>query len=70
MSSTAREMIDIHTREEFKQVYSDNDILTRYCEENSLESSPEVAENLEDDIEEFKEMMYSEYKEQRLEEWH
>ena len=69
MSSTPSEILDTHLREEFEQTFTENDILTRYCEENSLVSSPEVSENL-DDIEEFKEMMYEEYKEDRLESWH
>ena len=68
MASTAGEMINYYMCEEFIQSYSDNDILERFAIENDLNIT--LDEINEDDLEEFTQMMYEEYKEERVESWH
>ena len=68
MASTANEMINDYMWEEFIQIYSDNDILERYAIENDLNITTDEIE--EAHVEEFKEMMFEEYKAERVESWH
>ena len=52
---------------EFIQSYSDNDLLTEFCDDNKIILTPETLDDYdEDDFEEFKQHKFYEYKEQRL----
>ena len=67
MSSTPQEILNEKLKQEFDMTYSENDLLTEFCEEFGIILTPETIDNYnEEDFEDFKESKFEEYKEMRL----
>lgn len=68
MASNAQEILHERLMEEFEQTYTENDIFHKYCEEYEIIPTENMlAEDLGEHYDEFKEILFEEFKEMRLE---